>query len=229
MRVLLNRSGYWERRAARHVLLALAAVCLTAVAFWLIPPPDFRHRMSMGSAYSALAFVAASLLLGAWNVLRSSANPVSFDLRRDVGIWAGLLALFHTGFGLTVHLRGRMWMYFFRKLHPLALQNTKFGFANYTGLAAGALFLLLLIISNDVSLRRLGTSRWKNLQRMSYAAAVLTVAHGVAFQLIEKRHAPWLVVFWGMVGIAAMAQLAGFCVVRAELRRRELNAARPAR
>ena len=180
----------------------------------------------MGSAYSALGFLVASLLLGPWNMLRSRAKPVSFDLRRDVGIWAGLLALFHTGFGLTVHLRGRMWMYFFRKLHPLAIQNTQFGFANYTGLAAAILFLMLLIISNDVSLRRLGLSRWKTLQRMSYVAVFLTLAHGVAFQLIEKRHMPWLVVFWAVTATAIVAQLAGVWSVRNELGRRTLGTTR---
>ena len=81
----------------------------------------------MASAYAGLFFLAASLSLGPWNVLRRKPNPVSSDLRRDVGIWAGVLALIHTAVGLTVHLRGRMWMYFFKGLHPLRLQNTSFG------------------------------------------------------------------------------------------------------
>jgi sulfoxide reductase heme-binding subunit YedZ len=110
----------------------------------------------MSSAYSALAFLVASLSLGPWNVLRSRPNPVSFDLRRDTGIWAGLIALFHTGVGLTVHLRGRMWMYFLKRLHPPRMQTTQFGFANYTGLIAALLLLALLLVSNNVSLRSLG-------------------------------------------------------------------------
>jgi sulfoxide reductase heme-binding subunit YedZ len=52
-----------------------------------------------------------------------------------------------------------MWMYFFAKLHPLQLQKTQFGFANYTGLIAALLFLGLLLISNDLSLRSFGTQR----------------------------------------------------------------------
>jgi hypothetical protein len=77
--------------------------------------------------------------VGPWNVLRRRPNPVSFDLRRDIGIWTGILAILHTISGLTVHLRGRMWMYFLKSLHPLKLQNTQFGFANFTGLGAALL------------------------------------------------------------------------------------------
>ncbi len=198
----------------RHLLLGGIAALLTLLAFHLIDSQDFRHRMSMASAYSALAVIAVSLLLGPWNVLRNRPNPVSFDLRRDIGIWAGLLALFHTGFGLTVHLRGRMWMYFFKSLHPLTLQNTRFGFANYTGLVAALLFLMLLVISNDISLRSLGVSYWKRLQQLSYLAFILTVIHGIAFQLVEHRRAPWLVAFWLIVIVAVAAQLAGFVRTR---------------
>jgi hypothetical protein len=31
-------------------------------------------------------------------------QPVSFDLRRDVGIWTGILAIVHTAIGLIVDL-----------------------------------------------------------------------------------------------------------------------------
>jgi sulfoxide reductase heme-binding subunit YedZ len=101
-------------------------------------------------------------------------------------------------------------MYFLKRLHPPALQSTLFGFANYTGLVAAMLLLLLLLISNDVSLRNLGVKRWKNLQRFSYFAFVFTVAHGVAYQLIEKRHFPWVVVFGLTVLVSVTLQATAF-------------------
>jgi sulfoxide reductase heme-binding subunit YedZ len=134
-------------------------------------------------------------MLGPWNVLRRRPTPVSYDLRRDVGIVAGILALVHTGIGLTVHLRGRMWMYFFKAVHPLRLQATAFGAANYIGLIAAALFAMLLALSNDWSLRALGTPRWKSLQRWTYAALVLTLVHSILFQYVEKRRVPWILFF----------------------------------
>jgi sulfoxide reductase heme-binding subunit YedZ len=172
----------------------------------------------MATAYAGLIFLAASLWFGPWNVVRRLPNPISFDLRRDVGIWTGILAILHTGIGLTVHLRGRMWMYFFKRLHPLRLQDTQFGFANFTGLAAALLFLMLLAISNDFSLRALKTNRWKSLQRWTYVAFALTAAHGIAYQLIEKRHVPWVLVFALVIAAVTAGQILGFVQVQRGIR-----------
>ena len=196
-------------RTWRHLRLAGIAAALIALCYALTPPPDVRHRASMASAYAAMIFLAWSLLLGPLNVLRSRPNPISFNLRRDVSIWAGILALLHTTVGLTVHLRGRMWMYFFANLHPLKLQKTLFGFANYIGLLAALLFLGLLLLSNDLSLRSFGTKRWKTLQRLAYVAFFLTILHGWAFQSVEKRKISWVAVFWFITATAVVTQLIG--------------------
>jgi methionine sulfoxide reductase heme-binding subunit len=197
---------HWIERSKRHCILATVAISMTTAAYFAMPPPDFRHRLSIGTAYASLAFFAFSLWLGPWNVLRRRPNPVSFDFRRDVGIWTGILALAHTAVGLTVHLRGRMWMYFFKRLHPPALQNSQFGFANFTGLGSALLFIILLAVSNDLSLRRLGARRWKSIQRLAYVAFGLTVIHGIAFQLIEKRRLPWVPLFALIVLLATAIQ-----------------------
>jgi sulfoxide reductase heme-binding subunit YedZ len=197
-------------RIRRHLLLVATAVAFTGLAYLATPPPDVRHRLSMATAYAGLVFLALSLLLGPWNILRRRPNPVSFNLRRDVGIWAGLLAILHTLIGLTVHLRGRMWMYFLKHLHPPVPQNTLFGFANYVGLAAALLFLMLLAISNDLSLRSLGVRRWKGLQRWTYTAFGLTAAHAIAYQLVEKRQLPWVVLFAALTLLVLIIQLRGF-------------------
>lgn len=211
-------TSYWAQRIRRHTALAISAAILVWIGFAAAPPPDFRHRLSLSTAYAALIFLAATLALGPWRTLAHRANPVSFDLRRDLGIWSAILALVHTGVGLTVHLRGRMWMYFFKRLHPLAIQNTQFGAANYIGLVSALLFILLLVISNDLSLRSLGTRRWKSLQRWTYIAAILAVVHGVLFQLVEKRHLPWVIVFAAIIAIALAIQAVGYLFRRRRAR-----------
>jgi sulfoxide reductase heme-binding subunit YedZ len=210
----MSKATYWISRSTRHVTLAALAIAITCLAYAATPPPDVRHRLSMATAYTGLILLAVSLWMGPWNVLRRRPNPVSFDLRRDIGIWTGILAILHTIIGLTVHLRGRMWMYFLKSLHPLKLQNTQFGFANFTGLGAALLFLLLLAISNDLSLRALKTHRWKSLQRWTYAAFVLTAVHGIIYQLIEKRHVPWVLIFALVLAAAAAGQILGFVQVQ---------------
>jgi methionine sulfoxide reductase heme-binding subunit len=216
--ITMPKINYWLRRFRRHFVLVVVAVAIVCLAYATTPPPDVRHRLSMATAYAGLFFLAVSLWLGPWNVLRRRPNPISFDLRRDVGIWTGVLAILHTVIGLTVHLRGRMWMYFFKRLHPLRLQDTQFGFANFTGLAAALLFLMLLAISNDLSLRTLKTHRWKSLQRWTYVAFVLTAAHGIAYQLIEKRHVPWVLVFALVMAAVAAGQILGFVQVQRGMR-----------
>jgi sulfoxide reductase heme-binding subunit YedZ len=206
-----NGSGtYRIRRTSRFVLLCAIAATICAIAYVLTPPPDIRHRLSMGTAYAALCYLAASLVLGPWNVLRARPTPLSYDQRRDVGIIAGILALLHTAIGLTVHLRGRMWMYFIKGFEPLRLQAGAFGVANYLGLAAAIIFAVLLAISNDRSLRALGTRRWKRLQRYTYAAFGLTLAHSALYQFVEKRLLPWVVVFAAITLITTLCQCLGF-------------------
>lgn len=149
-----------------------------------------------------------AILLGPWNVLRRRANPVSFDLRRDLGIWAAIMALLHTAIGLNVHLRGRPWLYFVDEHRRV--RHDLFGFGNDTGLIAAILFLLLLSLSNDISLRRLGTQRWKSLQRWTYFAVLLTVLHAAAYQHIEKRRLDYEIVLWFTAAIIAAFQAMGW-------------------
>ncbi|HET8655712.1 MAG TPA: hypothetical protein VFL93_09385, partial [Longimicrobiaceae bacterium] len=201
-----NRRSYWQRRATRHLQLAGASVVLTAGLFLLLPGKDPIHDVSLASAYVALVLLGASLVIGPWNVLRRRPNPVSSDLRRDVGIWAGIVGLFHFAIGLNVHLRGRPWLYFVYPAdqpHALPVRHDLFGFANFTGFAAGLILALLLVLSNDRSLARLGTRRWKAFQRFNYYATALVVAHGIAYQFIEGRiHLPFLLVTFAVVVLA---------------------------
>jgi len=196
-----------RRRLLHHILIGIGSVALTVIFMQLFPKRDFISRLSIGTAYPALFLTAAALLLGPLNVLRRKPNPASFDLRRDLGIWAGISALAHTAVGLNVHLRGRMWLYFLDPSHHL--RRDDFGFGNYTGGIAALLFALLLALSNDVSLRKLGVERWKSLQRWSYAAIVLTAAHSIAYQQIEKRIPPFQGVLYIALGIVLVVQIAG--------------------
>jgi sulfoxide reductase heme-binding subunit YedZ len=196
-----------QRRLLHHVLLGIAFAGSTVAVMQFFPRRDLISAVSIGTAYSGLFLLAATLLVGPWNTLRGRANPVSFDLRRDLGIWAGIAALVHTVVGLNVHLRGRPWLYFVDEHHRV--RTSLFGVANYIGLAAALLFLLLLVISNDASLRRLGAGRWKSLQRWTYAAVALTAAHGVAFQRVEKRVLAFQVLMYAVFLAVLLLQMAG--------------------
>lgn len=186
-----------RRRLSRHLLIvggsALGGGCLA----WVLPGP-LRERVSLASAYVALTLLAITLSLGPLNVLRGRPNPVSFDRRRDFGIWTAIVGVLHTAIGLTVHLKGRMWQYFLPVPdgpHLLGLRADPFGAANYAGLVAALLLILLAAISNDLALRRLGTSRWRAIQRWAYLLLALTIAHGALYQVMESQRVVLVVGF----------------------------------
>ena len=97
----------------------------------------------------------------------------------------------------------------------LAVRTDLFGLTNYVGLVATALVVLLLALSNDRSLRRLGVKRWKAWQRSSYVLCALTVGHGAVYQLVEKRQTAVVLLFVLVVaGIASVQLLARREVIR---------------
>jgi sulfoxide reductase heme-binding subunit YedZ len=211
----------FQRRLSAHLALFAVSVLLCLVFMYLFPRRDLISRLSIGTAYAALLLTVATMLLGPWNVLRRSANPVSFDLRRDLGIWSGILAVLHTVVGLNVHLRGRPWLYFVNDHHKL--RRDLFGFGNYTGLVAALVFALVLAISNDLSLRRLGKKQWKFLQRWVYAAILLTAIHAWAYQQIEKRVLPFQMATYGVLGLLLLLQSAAFHHIRQGRTRRAIQ------
>ncbi len=159
-------------------------------------------------------------MLGPLNVLLGRANPVSFDARRDVAIWAALLSLAHVPAGLSVHLGGRYWAYFLdpdAPRDPIPLRLDAFGIANHAGLLLTVVLVILLALSNDASLRRLGARRWKGIQRLAYPGYAALVAHALMYPLLEGRPSV-IAIPLVAAAIVATVQLAGFRRFRARRR-----------
>jgi methionine sulfoxide reductase heme-binding subunit len=223
------RSSYWRRRVRRHVGLALASAVLMVGVFYLVRSDFIWFRLSMASAYAGLALLGATLATGPWNVLTGRPNPVSTDLRRDIGIWAGILGLIHVAVGLQVHAGGDIWLYFFHPPAPqrLIVRLDPAGFSNHSGLIATLILAILLALSNDCSLRWFGRTRWKMVHRSVYVAFALIVAHGALYQLLEKRILPFVGLFLAMVAAVTAIQLAGVRRMRARARRATSGASVP--
>lgn len=213
-----------QRRLVRHHLPLLVVSCVTVAALYFTRPyKDVISRVSFATAYPALILLTATLVTGPWNILCKRRNPVSSDLRRDLGIWAGILGLVHSVVGQTVHLRGRPWLYYVyehMECHILPFRHDLFGFSNCTGLASALTMVALLATSNDYSLRALGTPRWKQLQRWNYPAFALAAAHTVAYQSTERHNAPFVVAASLCLITVVVLQTAGYLTRRAAVRAR---------
>ena len=174
---------------------------------------DVISKASFATAYPAAFLLALTLVLGPWNLLRRRRNPISSDLRRDIGIWAGIVGVVHAAVGQCVHLRGRPWLYYVygpqEHPHTFPVRHDLFGLANYTGAISVLLLALLLATSNDYSLRRLGTPGWKKLQRWNYAVFALAAVHSFAYQGVEKQKFPFVTAIVACVAVAVFFQMAG--------------------
>jgi sulfoxide reductase heme-binding subunit YedZ len=181
-----------RRRLLRHHLpLGLLSVASGAVLFITRPYSDAITRLSFASAWPGLVLIALTLLIGPFKQIWGRNVAVSQDFRRDVGIWAGMVGVFHAVIGNCVHLRGRPWLYYvyenWAKEHVQPFRHDIFGLANYTGLMSALVLLTLLATSNDASLRALGTPGWKGLQRWNYAVFGLLIVHTLAYQVGIER------------------------------------------
>ena len=213
----VDETPRWRKRLLPRIwrhhlpLLLLSFICV-AVLYQTRPYPDVLSRASFATAYPALALLSITLLIGPVNLLKHKPNPVSSDLRRDIGIWAGIVGILHAGVGQFVHLRGRPWLYYVYGPgeHHHGMRHDLFGLANYTGALGTLLLGVLLATSNDLSLRRFGTRRWKQLQRWNYAIFALVAAHSFAFQGVETQKMQWVITVAACVCAALALQIAGF-------------------
>lgn len=209
----------WQRRVFRHHLpLFVFTAATISVLYATRPYRDVWMKASFSTAYPALLLIVATLAVGPINVLAKRRNPASIDLRRDIGIWAGLVSLLHSVVGQNVHLRGRPWLYYVYEhwsRHVLPLRHDLFGFSNYSGLTCSLLVLALLATSSDYALRKMGKQPWKKLQRWNYAAFVLLAVHAAGFETIEHQKMPFVVTTALALGTALVLQAAGFLMRRA--------------
>ena len=213
----VRRARLPARLVRHHFPLLILSASGVAILYATRPYRDVTSRASFATAYPALALLATTLLIGPWRSWHGLRTPASNDLRRDLGIWAGILGILHTVVGQNVHLRGRPWLYYVYgrgEHHTFPVRHDLFGAANYTGALACLLLSLLLATSNDYTLGRLQVRRWKNLQRLNYVLFPLTAIHAFAYQAIEKQKWPFVLTAVVLVALAASLQLAGLLAGR---------------
>ena len=216
----VRRQRIQHRLLAHHLPLLLLSAVSVAALYFTRPYPDVITRITFATAYPALILLAVTLLIGPWNVLQKRRNPVSSDLRRDIAIWAGVLSVVHAAIGQNMHLRGRPWLYYIYAArehhHAFPLRLDLFGFSNYTGAVSTLIVIALLAMSNDYSLRALGTPRWKQLQRWNYAAFALAAAHTIGYQIPQKAGTAFHWTAGICIAITVAMQAAGFIARRAQ-------------
>ncbi len=220
-----------KKRWKAHIAIAVLSSSTIALLYFSLPPiyrlfsadsnnsnpaDDIIFRLSLGSGYAALLLLLFTLLISVLNLLKTKKLlPIQYDLRRDVGIWAGILGILHSIVGLFVHFRDKPNSFLYYFIFPpetkaaFPLRFDLFGLANYTGLFGVLLVALLLAISNDFALKKLGAKRWKNLQRLNYVLFAFVLAHSVIYAMIEKRPFPLFALTLLLFGLTVALQIFG--------------------
>ena len=211
-----------RQRWLTHLFLASLVSALYILIGLLFPAGKQGEILLILLGYLSLLLVGVTLLIGPLNLLRQRRNPVNVDLRRDIGIWAGITGCWHVLLVLRGSLRdNRILFYFLRPgccggYTPLF---TAYSLSNDAGLFATLLLLLLLALSNTFSLRVLKGKRWKWLQRSTYVLLLLALAHTFGFQYLNLRGPLWIDAVLGLCAVVLVCQIWGIATTLARRRR----------
>ena len=198
-------------RLKRHYLPLIVLTIVVTIIFHFVliklPVISFITRIT---GYIGISLIAFSLLIGPFEVILRRKLAMSSHYRRDIGIYGGVVAIIHTVTGLFVHLRGQMWKYFLEKsADGFHLKFDSFRLANYTGLVAALLILLMLITSNDFSIRKLQFSTWKTIQRLAYIMFPLIIVHAMFYKIMAKHLGSIYWIYLPVFLLVLLFQLAG--------------------
>ncbi len=202
-----------QLRLRHHAALAFGSVAIFAATAWLRPGETSADHLSIATAYACLLYMAAALSVGPLKVRQMATPPLNNYLRRDIGIWSGIAGLVHFFVGVDQTMNQA---YLARYVDTGAglvspeLGRQLFTWGTIAGMVVAVLVVLLLSLSNDRVLRRLGPKRWKRWQRSAYWAFGLTVVHGAAFQLLEIRNVVLVALLVVVALLAVGLQLLGF-------------------
>ena len=169
---------------ARH-LLALALAAGLVLAFAAVHAQwSPMHRWNRAFGDASLVLVALAMALGPLARLLRPASAL-MPLRRETGIYACLLALVHGVIILVGWVQFDLMRLFGFEFHPglgrYVMVQPGFGLANAIGILALLIAAVLALTSNDLSMRRLGSSAWKVIQMGVLPLWWLVVAHTAYF------------------------------------------------
>ena len=220
-------SSWW----ARHLIVILIGAAGTWLFLYSRIEWSPMHRWNRAVGDMSIVLVAAAMSLGPVSRLWRS-TAVLLPYRRELGIYAVLLAFIHA----TIILIGWVNLDLMRlvgfEFHPglqrYVIVQHGFAIANLIGVLALLYGLILAGTSNDRSLRWMGSSVWKFVQRGTYVLWWLSVVHTGYFLYLhfldfhratpEPNWVQWP--FAGLVGTVLALQIVASSATLYKVRRR---------
>lgn len=177
-------AGPLGRASRRHLLAFLLAVFLVLVFGVVHENWSPMHRWNKATADASLVLLTITMAIGPAARLWPSLRRL-IVLRRELGIYAVLLALVHTLIileGWVVwDLAALVGFAFHPELGGYVMVQHGFGLANLIGILALGYGLVLAATSSDRAVRLLGGPVWKFVQSGAYVLWALVVVHTAYF------------------------------------------------
>ena len=233
---MMAKDGLMKRWWMRHLVVIALAALGTAVFLYSRTEWSPMHRWNRALGDMSLVLVAFAMALGPISRLfRQFVRTLPY--RRELGIYAVLLALIHAGvilFGwVQLDLMRLIGFEYHPGLERYVMVQQGFALANLIGVLALLYGAVLAGTSNDFSLRWLGDKVWKFVQQGTYVLWWLSVVHTGYFLFLHfldfHRSTPdanwfqWPFVI--LVGAVLILQIAASLTTWRKARRRSSGAA----
>lgn len=181
----------WLATLLRHAAILALAALLVWLWTWLRHGWNPMHQWNRAFGDAAFILLALTMAIGPLGALVPAVRRL-LPFRRELGIHAVLLASVHIWIvfagWLQYDLARLAGLAFHPQLQRYVMVEHGLGLGNLVGLAAWLPAVLLLAISNDLALRRLGPRTWKLLQSAAGMIWVLTALHAVYFLFMHFQH-----------------------------------------
>ena len=177
----------------RHSIVGILGIVLAYVFFQSRGQWDPMHAWNRAFGDVSLLYLSIIMLLGALSKLIKVNKLLIW--RRELGIWTGVTGIVHVLIILEGWVEWQLFRFFFVfsgftgdwVLHP------GFALGNILGIVALVYALILMLTSNDFSLKWMGNKTWSYVQSKTHIFYVLVVLHTAYFLFLHNFSAPnWL-------------------------------------
>lgn len=175
----------------RHCAVLLLAALLTYLFLSVHSNWAPMHRWNRAFADASFVLLVAAMIIGPAVRLRSALSRI-IPWRRELGIYAVGLGAIHVLIILDGWIGWEIPRIVGLLVHPdlgaYVMAEHGFGLANVLGIVALVYGAMLVTISNEYAVRRLGGSVWKFIQRGTYVLWALVVLHTAYFLFMHFLH-----------------------------------------
>ena len=213
-----NNSGFLADFGQKRILTHLGLFGFTLLGIGLIylyePTSQLNDILSLGTGYVSLILLVVTLSIGTLNLILKRKNSVNLNFRRDVGVWCGLTGVFHGLISFTLYNSGNLLSYFLTKTAngSYSLDFNLNALSNVIGVLAFLIMLVLLVTSNNLSMRYLKGKSWKFVQRFNYPLFIVVVVHTIGYVVLNVRESVFTFLLVALVIFTILAQLIGIMI-----------------